>query len=390
MKNKSSKFTLAQYAALASGTLLTGDVAFGQVVYTDVEPDIVLDVTGGDTDFDGYQMNLDDDFFIDFVFRLYADPDSGYGLGVYRAQVSPYFNNTGGALVGQVYSGPWSVYGMVSMMDEGATIGPDNDFVGFSNISYYLYFANAFIGRNPAFPDQPNLWNDPDVPHYIGVRNWDFGPNYYGWIRVSVNEDFSQLTIYDYAVEQTAEAPIIAGAGLPVTCLAPAPITTGDITPTSATAKWSAVPDALGYTFRYRAIDGDWLTADIAAPKTFRKMKGLDCNSDYEWQVRAQCADGSYSEYSASSVFTTLECKLMDVAAAHVVYNYGNTIFVTLAENPNEATYLEIIDNTGKHCGTYQLNDITNTLSTQLAAGLYHIVISNDAGRFTQSLVITE
>ena len=96
----------------------------------------------------------------------------------------------------------------------------------------------------------------------------------------------------------------------PGSCLPPTTLASANITSSSATVSWNAVAGALSYTVRYRVV-GSLAWIHINANSTSKNLLNLYCNSNYQWQVRANCSPVSNSyigSFSQTATFTTLPC----------------------------------------------------------------------------------
>lgn len=86
---------------------------------------------------------------------------------------------------------------------------------------------------------------------------------------------------------------------------APTNLTVTDITDTSATVSWTAVPGASGYELQYRAAGGDWSAVEELTEPTF-DLTGLELGTVYEVRVRAVGEEGGYVPSPYATVgFTT-------------------------------------------------------------------------------------
>jgi energy-converting hydrogenase Eha subunit G len=96
-----------------------------------------------------------------------------------------------------------------------------------------------------------------------------------------------------------------------VPCLPPIGLTTTNITLTGATLSWTANSGALTYVVHYRPVTTPVSTwSSISTQNTTIPLSGLNCGTQYEWQVANYCstAVGGFSSYSPSVTFTTLAC----------------------------------------------------------------------------------
>ena len=60
-----------------------------------------------------------------------------------------------------------------------------------------------------------------------------------------------------------------------------------------------------GYSVRYRSGSGSWIT--FPSPNSFLTVSGYTCNTNYEWEVRTECASSS-SDWSSTRSATTSPC----------------------------------------------------------------------------------
>ncbi|MFZ1528052.1 MAG: fibronectin type III domain-containing protein [Ferruginibacter sp.] len=90
------------------------------------------------------------------------------------------------------------------------------------------------------------------------------------------------------------------------TCNAPAGLTTGSITQTSASISWAAVSGAADYDVDYKeSTSSTWINVATATVNTSAALSGLTASTIYDWRVRANCtAIGLNSSYSTVQ-FTT-------------------------------------------------------------------------------------
>jgi hypothetical protein len=88
----------------------------------------------------------------------------------------------------------------------------------------------------------------------------------------------------------------------------------------SALVYWSSVGVDVSYEVRYRATgSSDWITlSNLNTPSV--DLLGLTGNTNYQWQVKTHCSDGSSSDFSAISTFNTYSCEYPTS-----LYGYGLT-----------------------------------------------------------------
>ncbi|WP_081988251.1 immunoglobulin-like domain-containing protein [Psychroserpens jangbogonensis] len=109
--------------------------------------------------------------------------------------------------------------------------------------------------------------------------------------------------------------------GAPVVCNADVPTGLGasNVSTTSATISWTAVPGA-SYDLRYREVGAStWITTAVNGISL--NATGLTALTQYEAQVRSKCSGGSNSVYSSSVNFTTTDVQLNYCASASTNIN---------------------------------------------------------------------
>jgi hypothetical protein len=93
---------------------------------------------------------------------------------------------------------------------------------------------------------------------------------------------------------------VLAATCLPASGNVPAGLNTTNITNSSATLTWGAVPGATTYTVQYKlSSSSTWITAGNTTSTSYN-LSGLSANTTYNWQVKTDC-----SNYSATANFTT-------------------------------------------------------------------------------------
>lgn len=86
-------------------------------------------------------------------------------------------------------------------------------------------------------------------------------------------------------------------------CGVPSGLNASDIGETSATLNWGSVSGAQSYDIQYKQTSaGSWTST--SSTSNSKLIIGLAAGTQYEFQVRTVCSDGT-SDYSGSSTFTT-------------------------------------------------------------------------------------
>ncbi len=191
---------LKVYASLAMGVAGIGLVN-GQIVYTDINPDVVITNVG-----DSLGIDFDADGAFDYTIRRFdwsGNPANttvigrgdliGNGAMGTMGTTVPYLSALAlNATIGS--AGPWQIQDG-NPFDLGATQQNKQTFAS--------TYSGGFYGN---FGD--------NAEHYVGIIfQLGGGTNFhYGWIRVSdIPAAGSTITIKDYAYNSTADAQILAG-----------------------------------------------------------------------------------------------------------------------------------------------------------------------------------
>lgn len=198
---------LKQYSALTAPLIAGAGLAQGQVVYTDVDPDVVLQVG------DSYSLDLNNDGNAEFTLKV-----TTYGSDWTRAAIAPYpyYTTNQNAFAGYVNTlGSVLKLGYVSALAQGDNIDANNDWkilndlvFSYNGNGYFLFAALLSTYAGAAY----GQWGGGMVDHYVGLR---FSPDgsaiHYGWVRCDVAADAKTITIKDYAYEATAGTGLQAG-----------------------------------------------------------------------------------------------------------------------------------------------------------------------------------
>lgn len=200
---------IKKYASVAAGVgAVTG--ASAQVIYTDVNPDVVL--TPGGT-VSQYSLDFDGGGVMDIGFVMVAGSQTGiYTYGPYQI---PYTVSYQGGVAVFGTAGPatngWMGSSAPSALSSGQRIGSSGSFSGSQGnvgVIQSTYLGAPISGSYGPYTDG----NFAGTEAYIGVRFDNNGSVHYGWARIEVAADGSSMTIKDYAFESTADTPINAGS----------------------------------------------------------------------------------------------------------------------------------------------------------------------------------
>lgn len=318
---------LAGYSATAA-SLFSLHTAKAQIVYTDPDPDIDLSFGG-----EYVELDLNDDAIMDFGFEFTTNYE-GACCGTDRsANIIPLGSNA--AAYNLIYtesacSSNFFSFQAASALDAGAVI---NNLLSFENNPLiFSHFDVLFSSCNV----KAGNWDDES--HFAGLRFHAADGIHFGWVRITTDGDYNgpdHLVISDYAYNNTPGASLFAGETL--SCDAPVIIAAIPLTPTSAKLKWMPVEAAVKYMLRYKKTGtSGWTTKTVNAPATSKVISGLSCDTEYTYQVRSLCSDGSVSPYSTAETFSTPACRTGNELS-------GNDAAIMLYPNPAaDKIYLEI------------------------------------------------
>ena len=204
----SRKNTLLHYASMAACVLSAKTLA-AQAVYTDLDPDVVVEM-----DPEILNIDMNGDGVLDFafmneiytIFTFDSEPQS------YRERIWAGPKNPDNAVAGSVrlYGSAESNYYYTYFpfaLPNGFLI---NELLTFQNAGYQRMAFATSNGTHHLL--EGGNWYPEINDHYLGVRFLDtLGCNHYGWIRCDVMEEGRVLVVKDYAYETKCDTPILAG-----------------------------------------------------------------------------------------------------------------------------------------------------------------------------------
>ncbi|MCS6917020.1 MAG: T9SS type A sorting domain-containing protein [Chitinophagales bacterium] len=209
MKQKNTRLLgrLKQYSALTVPLVAGAGLANGQVVYTDINPDVEIELG------ESFDLDLNNDGNVDFKLKV-----ATYGPDWYRAALAPYpyYTTNQNAFAGYVNTlGGLLKLGYVSAIPQGNAIDANNDWKVLNDL-VFSYNANAYFlfaaMLSTYMGGVYGQWGGGITDHSIALRFSPDGTNlHYGWLRCEVTPDARKITLKDYAFEATAGASIQAG-----------------------------------------------------------------------------------------------------------------------------------------------------------------------------------
>ena len=206
---------LKAYSLFSTAFLFNGPTGFNQVVYVDIDPDIILDTPGEQFTLDIDGNGADDISFFNSSFDFYmVTPWWSYWT---RQDLVANIFNENIALAGfkhyDWYNSSTQYYPFV--LENGMLI---NDELTFNNGNPQLFALRTLMnsGMGTSFGNNC-YWMHLDstvneINKYIGFKLIDEEEvTHFGWIRCDVLDIGRTMIIKDYAYELTPDNPIVAG-----------------------------------------------------------------------------------------------------------------------------------------------------------------------------------
>lgn len=198
---------LARFSAVA-GAVLASSAVNSQIVYTNVDPDIIIDTASGQ-----YNLDFNADAMIDVTLNVMNVMEftsiSTSTSAVYAGSLAVVTPGIGAGVVSAILGSSSSSY--VTAMNNGDLIGTAAVFGGSSmaalavdititsSSSSYQISNGAFLGVNDKF---------------LGVKFLIGTNTHYGWARLDVSANADTIRLKDYAYNIAADSPILAGQTL--------------------------------------------------------------------------------------------------------------------------------------------------------------------------------
>jgi hypothetical protein len=208
---KSFTHKLKAYSALAA-TALCAQEASAQVIYTDLEPDFVLNEPGM-----WAALDIDNEAGADFWFlNVRSMITTFFGPKTYEfiyALTLHYPHNEIAASTQTFIDDPKRGYPFA--LTEGVLINSELQFDdgGGQWMAFRTFHTNHIDEDTFLIINKGGNWYPYINNHYLGIYFEDgSGYMHYGWIRCSVKHEGRILVIKDFAYEQQPEVPIVAGS----------------------------------------------------------------------------------------------------------------------------------------------------------------------------------
>lgn len=207
---KTSHYKLLEYASMAA-CVLSAKTLSAQAIYTDLDPDVVVEM---DPEILNIDMNGDGVYDFAFLNEIYTTETSVWSFYysyIERIWAGP--KNPNNAIAGSLNQFTLSYGGLSTYYYPFALpeFAPINSALDFQNDGYQMMAFRTFKQFGTNWNNGGN-WYPEITDHYLGVRFLDtLGCNHYGWIRCDVLEEGRVLVVKDYAYETKCDTGILAG-----------------------------------------------------------------------------------------------------------------------------------------------------------------------------------
>ena len=211
MNNRKRKFSLQQYSGMAGVLLLMHSDLSAQAIYTDIDPDIVLQF---DDETTGVDMDNDGDFDFAFLKLSYYwtstfSTDYEFRHALWCGPYGSPENEIAGESVTNGAGGGTSYFPFA--FESGSLInnGLDFQYWGYQKMGSGFY---DILSSDWIWHYDNGFWSPNIDSSYLGVRFIGSDEcRHYGWIRCSTVDSAKTLIIHDYAYEMKCETSIKAG-----------------------------------------------------------------------------------------------------------------------------------------------------------------------------------
>lgn len=208
-RKKATNSKLQKYSALSITYIALQNATTAQVVYADIEPDIVLDEAA-----EGYWLDMDDNGTLDFAFLNSSFTFFSYSFASYMTRqdilAGPYISQNG--IAGNFDPGTFTE-SFPYAMEQGSVIGNSlnwNTF-GIQLMAIKTIYHYGDDTMHCLLCNWYSFYMPEVLDHYLGIRFIDEDNQHYGWIRCDVKDAGRTLVIKDYAYEVQPGNPILAG-----------------------------------------------------------------------------------------------------------------------------------------------------------------------------------
>jgi len=131
-------------------------------------------------------------------------------------------------------------------------------------------------------------------------------------------------TLYTVAVRATCltgvkSDVVFLNFNTPNVCVPPQNLSATNLTDASATIQWDGDSAADTYRIQFRVVGTPtWFTISSSHNSTAKGLSGLSASTDYEWRIRANCANNNLSDWTRS----TFRTQDSNQSGSCQIYNY--------------------------------------------------------------------
>lgn len=208
---KESKIKLKAYSVFACANFMIFNTTHGEVIYTDIDPDTILNETE-----EFFALDIDNNGTFDFGFLNNSATTYDFTLGYVTFQsllAGPFISSNALAGISHYYFYSGGNRYFPYAFSESNLIEP---LLNWQNFGIQFIAWKTWAG---GYDDHCDLcyWNSESLPelldHYLGAKFVDSDNNiHYGWIRCDVKDDGHALIIKDFAYESETNQPILTGS----------------------------------------------------------------------------------------------------------------------------------------------------------------------------------
>lgn len=204
---------LKKYSLFSAAYLLMQNYINGEVLYFDIDPDVVLDEKD-----EFYNLDVDLDGTNDFKFNNYSFYFS-YTAGYYGEFISNWLvqdilirsSHPNLYIAGSSNLAPWEIteyYPYALNAGEAVSEG-----LNWQNPDFHVMAVRIFYDSGGILGLTNGNWYPEAIDHYLGFKFLDNADSiHYGWLRCDVKDEGRTLIIKDYAYEEQNNFKIIAGS----------------------------------------------------------------------------------------------------------------------------------------------------------------------------------
>jgi hypothetical protein len=376
--NPSLKRSLERYGAMTGAFLGVAGAAQAGVVYTDVDPDAVVN--------NGlFEIDMNGDSIVDFTithtgsFSTFTTTYGTYGFAFDFAALR------GDISAGYGFVAPSAGNFFADALSSGVTIGPASPLT--INTFASIGFASTFGGSGFS----SGLWSG-EQDKYFGVYFNVGADTYYGWIRADVSAGYTSVTIKGFAYEDQAGVPIAAGdEGSTVCSSASPPSNQAHVNEaTRVRLSWDPQPGAVACQVNGQRLPTgpspsvNILSGDIGTTNVPYAAAGA--GTMWTWRVRCACSISPLDVSAFTAYGDTFSVPVARQADAPVVdlTAYPNPatdrVLLGLGDAVSRETQVRVLDLTGNVVDFMQVPADARNMELDVAAlpnGVYFVQVGD-------------